>query len=60
MVKTSESVYIEQEPENDLCWKGSLSALYHAHHVHPIIAKQKKLNPVQYTGRKINVSIIII
>ena len=57
LIKTFEGVYIEQEPENDLCWKKCLSALYHAHHVHPAIAKQNKLNPAQCTGRKITVSL---
>jgi len=57
LIKTSEGVYIEEEPENDLCWKKCLSALYHAHHVHPAIVKQSKLNPGQCTGRKINVSL---
>ena len=56
MIKTSEGVYVKQEPENDLSWKRSFRTLYHAHHVHPTTAKQKKLNPLQYTGRKINVS----
>ncbi len=53
MIKTFEGVYIEQEPEDDSCWKKCLSSLYHAHHVHPAIAKQNKLNPGHCT---INVS----
>ena len=58
LIKTFEGVYLEQEPENDLCWKKCLSTLYHAHHVYPAIAKQNKLNPgLQCTGRKINASI---
>lgn len=56
LIKQSDGVYIEQEPENDLCWKKCLSTLYHAHHVYPAIAKQNKLNPGQCTGRKIHVS----
>ncbi|KAJ7350145.1 F-box only protein 11 [Desmophyllum pertusum] len=54
MIKTFEGVYIEQEPENDLCWKKCLSALYHAYHVHPTIAKQNKINAGSCSGRKIN------
>jgi len=53
-VKTFEGVYIEQDPEDDLSWKKCFSSLYRAHHVHPTIAKQKKLNPARFTGRKIN------
>ena len=56
LVKTFEGVYIEQDPEDDLSWKKCFSSLYRAHHVHPTIAKQKKLNPARFTGRKINVS----
>ena len=56
LVKTFEGVYIEQEPEDELCWKKCLSSLYHAHHVHPSMAKQKKLYPARFMGRKINVS----
>ncbi|XP_022794432.1 F-box only protein 11-like [Stylophora pistillata] len=54
LIKNSEGIYINQEPENDLCWKKSFCAFYHAHHVYPTTAKQRKLNPAQYTGRKIN------
>lgn len=53
LVKTFEGVYIEQEPKDDLCWKKSLCSLYPAHHVHPALAKQKKLHPTRFTGRQI-------
>lgn len=57
LVKTFEGVYIEVEPEGDLCWKKCLSSLYHAHHVHPAVAKQMKLSPERFKGRKIVVSL---
>ena len=60
LVKTFEGVYIEQEPKDDLCWKKCLSSLYRAHHVHPALAKQKKLNPTRFTGRQIKVQYVCV
>lgn len=60
LVKTFEGVYIEQEPKDDLCWKKSLCCLYRAHHVHPALAKQKKLNPTRFTGRQIKVQYVYV